>query len=133
MPPFAAFFTPVDLLFHAARMKPAIGHRTAARCNRELGKRFGDNAYAVEELIAELTAAFTMAHLGLRTEPRADHAAVHRLMAEGLEELTSAPFSRRHQSATGSRLHDPGVRARRRRWQHDRAIPDLHSRGKRAR
>jgi antirestriction protein ArdC len=47
----------------------------AARCDRQLGKRFGDNIYAVEELIAELGAAFTSAHLGLSTEPRADHAA----------------------------------------------------------
>jgi len=46
----------------------------AGRCNRELGKRFGDNAYAAEELIAELGAAFTCAHLGLSTEPREDHA-----------------------------------------------------------
>ena len=39
-----------------------------------MGKRFGDSAYAAEELIAELGAAFTMAHLGLSTEPREDHA-----------------------------------------------------------
>jgi antirestriction protein ArdC len=39
-----------------------------------LGKRFGDNAYSVEELVAELTAAFTLAHLGLSSEPREDHA-----------------------------------------------------------
>jgi antirestriction protein ArdC len=47
----------------------------ADRCDRQLGKRFGDNAYAAEELIAELGAAFTCAHLGLSTEPREDHAA----------------------------------------------------------
>jgi antirestriction protein ArdC len=45
-----------------------------SRCNRELGKRFGDDAYAVEELIAELGSAFTMAHLELETTPRLDHA-----------------------------------------------------------
>ena len=52
------------------------GHWTskADRCNRELGKRFGDSAYAVEELVAELTAAFVCSHLGLSTEPRPDHA-----------------------------------------------------------
>ena len=33
-----------------------------ARCARELGKRFGDNAYAMEELIAEIGAAFLCAH-----------------------------------------------------------------------
>jgi antirestriction protein ArdC len=48
---------------------------TADRCDRQLGSRFGDNAYAAEELIAELGAAFTCAHLGLSTDPREDHAA----------------------------------------------------------
>jgi antirestriction protein ArdC len=72
LPPFAAFFTPTD--YYSTRAHET-GHWTshATRCNRELGKRFGDNAYAVEELIAELTAAFTCAHLGLSSEPRADH------------------------------------------------------------
>jgi antirestriction protein ArdC len=51
-------------------------HYTAKdnRCDRQLGKRFSDNAYAAEELIAELGAAFTCALLGLSTEPREDHA-----------------------------------------------------------
>ena len=40
----------------------------------QLGKRFGDHAYATEELIAELEAAFTCAHLGLSTETREDQA-----------------------------------------------------------
>ena len=73
LPPFAAFFTPVD--YYSTRAHET-GHWTAAagRCNRELGKRFGDNAYSIEELIAELTAAFTLAHLGLSSEPRQDHA-----------------------------------------------------------
>jgi antirestriction protein ArdC len=73
LPPFGAFFTPQD--YYSTRAHES-GHWTAAagRCNRELGKRFGDNAYAVEELVAELTAAFTMAHLGLSSEPREDHA-----------------------------------------------------------
>lgn len=46
----------------------------ASRCDRQLGKRFGDSAYAAEELIAELGAAFVCAELGLSTEPREDHA-----------------------------------------------------------
>jgi antirestriction protein ArdC len=73
LPPFAAFFTPVD--YYSTRAHET-GHWTSreSRCNRELGKRFGDNAYSVEELIAELTAAFTCAHLGLSSEPRPDHA-----------------------------------------------------------
>jgi antirestriction protein ArdC len=48
------------------------GHET--RLNREFGKRFGDNAYAMEELVAELGAAFTMASLGLLPQVRDDHA-----------------------------------------------------------
>jgi antirestriction protein ArdC len=73
LPPFAAFFTPMD--YYSTRAHET-GHWSsrADRCDRELGKRFGDNAYSVEELVAELTAAFTLAHLGLSSEPRADHA-----------------------------------------------------------
>jgi antirestriction protein ArdC len=44
------------------------------RCAREFGKRFGDHAYAAEELVAELGAAFLCAHLGIASEPRQDHA-----------------------------------------------------------
>jgi antirestriction protein ArdC len=33
-----------------------------SRCNRQLGQRFGDDAYAAEELIAEMGAAFLCAH-----------------------------------------------------------------------
>ncbi len=47
----------------------------AHRCNCELGKRFGDHAYAREELVAELGAAFLCADLGITPEPRVDHAA----------------------------------------------------------
>ncbi|HLM98643.1 MAG TPA: zincin-like metallopeptidase domain-containing protein [Bryobacteraceae bacterium] len=73
LPPFAAFFSPID--YYSTRAHET-GHwtSTANRCDRQLGKRFGDNAYSVEELVAELTAAFTLAHLGLSSEPRPDHA-----------------------------------------------------------
>lgn len=48
------------------------GH--ASRCDRELRNRFGTEAYAAEELIAELGAAFLCAQLGVAPEPRIDHA-----------------------------------------------------------
>ena len=48
------------------------GHQT--RCAREFGKRFGNAAYAAEELVAELGAAFLCAELGITPAPRADHA-----------------------------------------------------------
>ncbi len=43
------------------------GHWTGAdkRLAREFGKRFGDKAYAAEELVAELTAAFLCAEFGI--------------------------------------------------------------------
>jgi antirestriction protein ArdC len=49
------------------------GHKT--RLDREFGKRFGDQAYAFEELVAELTAAFVTGTLGLANPEREDHAA----------------------------------------------------------
>lgn len=45
------------------------------RLNRQFGKRFGDEAYAFEELVAELGAAFMCAAFNISTEPRTDHAA----------------------------------------------------------
>ena len=73
MPPFAAF---VENVPYYSTLAHEHTHWTARaeRCDRQLGKRFGDSAYAAEELIAELGAAFVCAHLGLSTEPREDHA-----------------------------------------------------------
>ena len=44
-----------------------------SRLTRDLTGRFGSAAYAAEELVAELGAAFALAALGLVTEPRPDH------------------------------------------------------------
>ncbi len=73
MPPFQGF---VENVSYYSTLAHEHTHWTAhaGRCNRQLGKRFGDNAYAAEELVAELGAAFSCAHLGLSTEPRPDHA-----------------------------------------------------------
>lgn len=46
----------------------------AHRCDRDLSGRFGSDAYAMEELVAELGAAFLCAELGITVEPRPDHA-----------------------------------------------------------
>jgi antirestriction protein ArdC len=46
-----------------------------SRLNRDLSDRFGDNAYAIEELVAELGAAFLCADLGVTNVPRPDHGA----------------------------------------------------------
>ena len=54
-----------------------VTHWTGAahRLKRELGRRFGSDAYAAEELVAELGAAFLCGALDFATQPRADHAA----------------------------------------------------------
>jgi len=50
--------------------------RHPSRLDRSFGrKRFGDEGYAMEELVGELGAAFLSADLGLTPEPREDHAA----------------------------------------------------------
>lgn len=48
------------------------GH--ASRLDRTFGKRFGDNAYCVEELVAELGSAMICGDLGLPTELHDSHA-----------------------------------------------------------
>ncbi len=49
------------------------GH--ASRCARDLRGRFGEEAYSMEEIVAELGAAFLCADLALAPEPRPYHAA----------------------------------------------------------
>lgn len=44
------------------------------RLNRTFGKRFGDKAYAAEELVAEIGSAFLCAELGITQDVRPDHA-----------------------------------------------------------
>jgi antirestriction protein ArdC len=75
MPPFESFPDPES--YYAIR-----GHETVhwtkhpTRLERDFAqKRYGDEGYAMEELVAELGAAFLCADLGLTPEPRADHAA----------------------------------------------------------
>lgn len=47
-----------------------LGHWTghSSRLNREFGKKFGNDAYAFEELIAEISCAITKARIGLAGE-----------------------------------------------------------------
>jgi antirestriction protein ArdC len=61
--------------YYAVRFHETV-HWTGAhhRLKREFGKRFGDQAYALEELVAEIGAAFLCAEFGIASEPRPDHA-----------------------------------------------------------
>jgi antirestriction protein ArdC len=66
-----------DAESYAATKAHELAHWTKheSRLNRSLGgKRFGDDGYAREELVAELGAAFLCADLGITPEPREDHA-----------------------------------------------------------
>jgi antirestriction protein ArdC len=73
MPPLQAF---KDAQSYTATKAHELVHWTGhpTRNAREFGKRFGDRAYAFEELVAELGAAFLCADLGIAPEPREDHA-----------------------------------------------------------
>jgi antirestriction protein ArdC len=69
-PTSTAYESYYSVLFHE------LGHATGAehRLKRRLVCNSGDPAYAFEEIIAELTAAFCCARLGVASSPRADHA-----------------------------------------------------------
>ena len=66
-----------DPLDHYSTVGHELIHWTGhpSRVSRDLSGRFGDDAYAAEELVAELGSAFTAARLGLTNTPRADHVA----------------------------------------------------------
>jgi antirestriction protein ArdC len=75
MPPFETFETQEA---YFATLGHEITHwtRHPKRLDRSFGrKRWGDEGYAQEELVAELGAAFLAADLGLSPEPREEHAA----------------------------------------------------------
>lgn len=75
MPPFEAFR---DAESYYATLAHEMTHwtRHPSRLEREFGrKRFGDEGYAMEELVAELGSAFLSADLDLTPEVRDDHAA----------------------------------------------------------
>lgn len=66
-----------DAESHAATLAHELSHwtRHPSRLNRSFDqKRFGDSGYAMEELVAELSAAFLCADLGITPEVREDHA-----------------------------------------------------------
>jgi antirestriction protein ArdC len=75
MPPFETFR---DAESYYATLAHELTHwtRHPSRLDRDFGrKRWGDEGYAREELVAELGSAFLSADLGLTPETREDHAA----------------------------------------------------------
>lgn len=66
--PSIADFKSADL--HDATLAHELVHWTGhkARCDRQFGRRFGDDAYAFEELVAEIGSAFVCARMGVALE-----------------------------------------------------------------
>jgi antirestriction protein ArdC len=89
--PYQGFFIHHEAFYAVALHE--LGHWTGAkpRLDRDLSGRFGTKAYAAEELVAEMTAAFLCAHLDLKGELR--HASYINNWIELLKEDSRAIFT----------------------------------------
>jgi antirestriction protein ArdC len=87
LPSFGAFHTRADFISTYAH---EAAHASGAkhRLDRDFRARFSRQAVAVEELVADLTAAYILGDLGLAHHPRPDHAAY---LASWLEVLKDEP------------------------------------------
>src|SRR3984957_17212658 len=93
MPPFESFR---DAESYYATLAHETTHwtRHKSRLDRDFGrKRFGDEGYAMEELVAELGSAFLSADLDLTPEVRDDHAAYIASWIKVLKDDKRAIFS----------------------------------------
>jgi antirestriction protein ArdC len=93
MPPIEAFR---DAESYYATLAHEMTHwtRHPSRLDRDFGrKRFGDEGYAMEELVAELGSAFLSADLELTPEIRDDHAAYIASWLKVLKEDRRAVFT----------------------------------------
>ncbi len=76
------------------------GHES--RLDRQFGKRFGDQAYALEELVAELGAAFTAGSLGMVDSTIDTHASYVSSWIKVLKDDKGAIFTAASQAAKAS-------------------------------
>jgi antirestriction protein ArdC len=93
MPPIGAFR---DAESYYATLAHEMTHwtRHPSRLDRDFGrKRFGDEGYAMEDLVAELGSAFLSADLELTPEIRDDHAAYIASWLKVLKEDRRAVFT----------------------------------------
>ena len=93
MPPFEFFKDPES--FYETQLHECVHwSRHPSRLDRDFGrKKWGDEGYAMEELVAELGSAFLSADLGLTPEVREDHAAYLASWLKVLKEDKRAIFS----------------------------------------
>ena len=124
LPTLAQFDTAAH--YYATRAHETI-HWTgqADRLNRDLTGRFGDDAYAAEELVAELGAAIACARLAIAPSTRDDHAAylAHwlRILREDARALVTVASKAQHaldyltavggETVTASELEDADAHA----------------------
>lgn len=98
-----------DAEAHAATTAHELTHwtRHPSRLDRDLGrKRFGDAGYAMEELVAEMGAAFLCADLGITPELRDDHASYIANWLQVLKDDKRAVFTAAsHASRAADFLH----------------------------
>jgi len=101
MPPFETFRSPeayyatlAHELTHWTKHKSRLWTKHKSRLDRDFGrKRWGDEGYAREELVAELGAAFLCADPELTPEPGSDHAAYIQSWLKVLKEDKRAIFA----------------------------------------
>ena len=87
-----------------ATLAHELTHWTGAkhRLARDLSTKFKSDSYAVEELVAELGAAFLMADFGVSSEPRLDHASYIQSWLTVLKADTRAIFTAASQASKAS-------------------------------
>jgi antirestriction protein ArdC len=105
MPPFETFR---DAESHAATLAHELTHWTKhpSRLDRSFGqKRWGDEGYAMEELVAELASAFLCADLAITPQVREDHAAYVGHWLKVLKDDKRAIFAAAHAQRAADYLH----------------------------
>jgi antirestriction protein ArdC len=103
MPPFEAFRDAETLAHETTHWT-----RHPSRLDRDFGReRFGDEGYAMEELVAELGSAFLSSDLDLMPEVRADHASYIASWIKVLKDDKRAIFTAAsHAQRAADFLHD---------------------------
>ncbi len=106
---FETFLDPLS--YYAVRAHETVhatGHEK--RLHRRFGEQYGDDAYAMEELTAELGAAFVCADLKLTNQPRTGHAQYAATWLRALRHDPQALFTAASRAQTATDwLHDRHV------------------------
>lgn len=113
MPDKNKFFSAEDYYSTAVHeLTHWTGHET--RLNRVFGKRFGDDAYAMEELVAEISASFLCAELGFINKTIPNHVSYIESWLKVLKNDKNAIFTAAKQAnlATTYLLEKAGLTAK---------------------